>query len=123
MPAYVGRWASSRWRLPATGARRGQQPLGLGPPHDADADGLVTQNQNGGTSSPANDASGPEEISVDIDLVFATCAKCHILVVEASWPSYDHQLSELSGVAERVPAWLGEHGHAVGLGTDRYASP
>ena len=41
-------------------------------------------NQSGGTSLPGNNTSWSEEISLDLDMVSATCPSCHILLVEAS---------------------------------------
>lgn len=41
-------------------------------------------NQNGGTTPPAKNASWGQEISLDLDMVSATCPNCHILLVEAS---------------------------------------
>ena len=45
-------------------------------------------NQTGGTSYPATDAGWATEISLDLDMVSATCPKCHILLVEATTASY-----------------------------------
>ncbi len=46
--------------------------------------GCVTQvNQTGGTQLPRNNTSWSEEISLDLDMVSATCPSCHILLVEA----------------------------------------
>jgi subtilase family serine protease len=45
-------------------------------------------NQTGGTSYPTGDTGWSEEISLDIDMVSAICPQCHILLVEASSPSY-----------------------------------
>jgi subtilase family serine protease len=45
-------------------------------------------NQNGSTSYPRNNGSWSEEISLDLDMVSATCPGCHILLVEASSPTY-----------------------------------
>jgi subtilase family serine protease len=41
-------------------------------------------NQSGGTRYPRANAGWAEEISLDIDMVSATCPGCHILLVEAS---------------------------------------
>jgi subtilase family serine protease len=40
--------------------------------------------QTGGTSYPVANASWSQEISLDLDMVSATCPNCHILLVEAS---------------------------------------
>jgi subtilase family serine protease len=45
-------------------------------------------NQTGGTSYPTGDTGWSEEISLDIDMVSAVCPSCHILLVEATSPSY-----------------------------------
>jgi subtilase family serine protease len=41
-------------------------------------------NQTGGTSYPSTDAGWAEEISLDLDMVSATCPLCHILLVETT---------------------------------------
>jgi len=45
-------------------------------------------NQTGGTSYPKADGGWAEEISLDIDMVSATCPTCHILLVEATSNSF-----------------------------------
>ncbi|GAA2033522.1 hypothetical protein GCM10009839_37410 [Catenulispora yoronensis] len=40
--------------------------------------------QNGGSSYPSPDTGWAGEISLDLDMVSATCPQCHILLVEAS---------------------------------------
>jgi subtilase family serine protease len=41
-------------------------------------------NQSGGTSYPRSNGGWAQEISLDLDMVSATCPNCHILLVEAS---------------------------------------
>ncbi|NUS12644.1 MAG: hypothetical protein HOY69_14795, partial [Streptomyces sp.] len=41
-------------------------------------------NQTGGTSYPSADSGWAGEISLDLDMVSATCPQCHILLVEAT---------------------------------------
>ena len=45
-------------------------------------------NQSGGTKYPKNDGGWSQEISLDLDMVSAICPNCHILLVEASAPSF-----------------------------------
>jgi subtilase family serine protease len=45
-------------------------------------------NQNGSTSYPRSNGSWSQEISLDLDMVSAACPGCHILLVEASSPTY-----------------------------------
>ena len=45
-------------------------------------------NQSGGAAAPANNTSWAQEISLDLDMVSATCPYCHILLVEANSNSY-----------------------------------
>ena len=45
-------------------------------------------NQSGGTSYPRADTGWAEEISLDLDMVSAICPKCHILLVEATSPTF-----------------------------------
>jgi subtilase family serine protease len=46
-------------------------------------------NEDGGSSLPAPDSGWAGEISLDLDMVSATCPNCHILLVEASTASMD----------------------------------
>jgi hypothetical protein len=56
-------------------------------------------NQRGGTAPPAADAGWAGEISLDVDMVSAVCAQCHILLVETD----DNSLDNLgAGVNEAV---------------------
>jgi subtilase family serine protease len=57
--------------------------------------------QNGGTSYPAPDVGWAEEISLDLDMVSATCPRCKILLVEADSSSF----ADL-GAAENTAARL-----------------
>ncbi len=45
-------------------------------------------NQTGGTTYPRKDAGWATEISLDLDMVSATCPDCHILLVEAKTASF-----------------------------------
>ena len=45
-------------------------------------------NQTGGTRYPRANGSWAQEISLDLDMVSATCPSCHILLVEASSASF-----------------------------------
>lgn len=45
-------------------------------------------NQSGGTKLPRTNAGWATEISLDLDMVSATCPGCHILLVEASSASF-----------------------------------
>jgi subtilase family serine protease len=45
-------------------------------------------NQTGGTSYPRGNRGWAQEISLDLDMVSAVCAKCHILLVEAKTSSF-----------------------------------
>src|SRR4030095_8410113 len=44
--------------------------------------------KTGGTRFPRKNASWAEEISLDVDMVSATCPNCHILLVEATTNSF-----------------------------------
>ena len=44
--------------------------------------------QTGTSALPKKNASWAEEISLDLDMVSATCPNCHILLVEATSPSF-----------------------------------
>ncbi len=45
-------------------------------------------NQTGGTSYPAGNTGWAEEISLDVDMASAICPNCHILLVEATSPTF-----------------------------------
>jgi subtilase family serine protease len=45
-------------------------------------------NQSGGSAMPRKDAGWAQEISLDLDMVSATCPSCRILLVEASSASF-----------------------------------
>ncbi len=45
--------------------------------------------EDGSSSLPQADAGWAEEISLDLDMVSATCPQCHILLVEADQPSME----------------------------------
>ncbi len=47
-------------------------------------------NQTGGTNYPAPDPGWSEEISLDLDMVSASCPKCHIVLVEATSPTFSN---------------------------------
>ncbi len=49
---------------------------------------LKIENQTGGSSLPASDSGWGLEISLDLDMVSAICENCHILLVEATTPSF-----------------------------------
>jgi subtilase family serine protease len=58
--------------------------------------------QNGGTAPPPSDVGWAEEISLDVDMVSATCPLCHILLVEANSNSFANL-----GAAVNTAALLG----------------
>lgn len=45
-------------------------------------------NQSGGTKYPTSNGGWSQEISLDLDMVSAICPNCHILLVEASSPTF-----------------------------------
>jgi hypothetical protein len=47
-------------------------------------------NQTGGTAYPIGNASWAEEISLDLDMISATCPNCHIILVEAASTSFSN---------------------------------
>jgi subtilase family serine protease len=47
-------------------------------------------NQSGGSSLPRVDGGWAQEISLDLDMVSATCPNCKILLVEATTPSFSN---------------------------------
>lgn len=60
-----------------------------GLPECSTANGCFSKvDQNGGSSLPAPDAGWAGEISLDLDMVSATCPGCHVLLVEADSASF-----------------------------------
>ncbi|HKU67528.1 MAG TPA: S53 family peptidase [Candidatus Baltobacteraceae bacterium] len=47
-------------------------------------------NQSGGSKMPRSNGGWGQEISLDLDMVSATCPNCHILLVEASSASFSN---------------------------------
>ncbi len=74
-------------------------------------------NQSGGTKYPRGDVGWAQEISLDLDMVSATCPKCHILLVEASSSS----LTNL-GTAVNQAAKLGATEISNSYGASEFAS-
>lgn len=61
----------------------------FGLPACTTASGCFTKvNQTGGTKYPRANGGWAQEISLDLDMVSATCPDCHILLVEASSASF-----------------------------------
>jgi subtilase family serine protease len=81
-------------------------------------------NQSGGTSLPADNVQWASEISLDLDMVSATCPNCHILLVEASIPySTDLGAAEDEAVALGATEISNSYGGPEGTfdqGTDHY---
>ncbi|HEX6446547.1 MAG TPA: S53 family peptidase [Streptosporangiales bacterium] len=60
--------------------------------------------QNGGTNYPRKDAGWALEISLDLDMVSATCPDCHILLVEAKTASFANLGTAVDQAAAQHPA-------------------
>jgi subtilase family serine protease len=60
--------------------------------------------QNGGTSYPRKDAGWALEMSLDLDMVSATCPDCHILLVEAKSASFANLGAAVNQAAAQHPA-------------------
>ena len=62
----------------------------FGLPACTSANGCFSKvDENGGTNYPSPDSGWAGEISLDLDMVSATCPNCHILLVEAGSASMD----------------------------------
>jgi subtilase family serine protease len=61
-------------------------------------------NQNGGTTPPRSNGGWAQEISLDLDMVSATCPNCHILLVEASSASFANLGAAVNEAASQHPA-------------------
>jgi subtilase family serine protease len=74
-------------------------------------------NQTGGTVYPRGDAGWAEEISLDLDMVSAICPNCHILLVEATSPTF----ANLSAAVDKAVA-LGANVVSNSYGGNEYSS-
>jgi subtilase family serine protease len=74
-------------------------------------------NQTGGTRYPRANSGWAEEISLDVDMVSATCPSCHILLVEATSSS----LANL-GTAVNTAASMGAFSISNSYGGSEYAT-
>ena len=61
-------------------------------------------NQSGGTKMPRNNGGWAQEISLDLDMVSATCPDCKILLVEASSSSFKNLGTAVQYAASQKPA-------------------
>jgi hypothetical protein len=81
-------------------------------------------NQTGGTSYPKKDAGWATEISLDLDMVSATCPDCHILLVEASSTSFANLGAGVNYAATRgVSAISNSYGGSDSSQTSAYNHP
>ncbi|HET8600532.1 MAG TPA: S53 family peptidase [Segeticoccus sp.] len=68
------------------------------------ANGCFTKvNQRGTSAPPRKDAGWAQEISLDLDMVSATCPDCHILLVEADSASF----ANLGAAVQTAASWPG----------------
>jgi subtilase family serine protease len=82
-------------------------------------------NQTGGSTPPRSDAGWSTEISLDLDVVSATCPDCHILLVEASSASLTN-LAAAVNYAASVPgvvAISNSYGGTDGASMSAYEHP
>ncbi|MFE6685724.1 hypothetical protein ACFVFQ_04515 [Streptomyces sp. NPDC057743] len=59
--------------------------------------------QDGGTNYPAPEAGWAGEISLDVDMVSASCPQCHILLVEAKSANMDDVGAAVNQAAKQGP--------------------
>ncbi len=81
-------------------------------------------NQSGSTSSyPAVDAGWAEEISLDLDMVSATCPSCKILLVEANSSSLANLGAAVNTAASFKPAAISNSYGGSDLPDSSYGAP
>jgi subtilase family serine protease len=82
-------------------------------------------NQTGGTKYPRSNASWAVEISLDIDMVSATCPTCHILLVEASSNSFSNlaTAANYASTVSGVKAISNSYGGSDSSETSSYNHP
>ena len=59
-------------------------------------------NETGGSKLPRTNAGWATEISLDVDMVSATCPDCKILLVEASSAAFSHLGAAVNYAAKRL---------------------
>lgn len=90
----------------------------FGLPECGSANGCFRKvNQTGGTAYPSSDTAWSGEISLDLDMVSAICANCHILLVEA-----DSNLLSNLGSSVNTAAALGANAISNSYGGPEDAS-
>jgi Carboxypeptidase regulatory-like domain len=77
--------------------------------------------ENGGTSYPADDSGWATETALDLDAVSSACPLCHILLVEASTPSFD-DLGTAVDTAVRLGAQFVSNSYGIAGETSQAAS-
>lgn len=82
-------------------------------------------NQTGGTKYPRTNSGWATEISLDLDMVSATCPDCHILLVEASSSSFSNLGTAVNYAASQpgVVAISNSYGGSDSAGTSAYNHP
>jgi subtilase family serine protease len=81
-------------------------------------------NQTGGTKLPKTDAGWATEISLDLDMVSATCPDCKILLVEASSTSFANLGAAVNYAAtQSVSAISNSYGGSDSTGSSAYDHP
>src|SRR5579875_1342886 len=82
-------------------------------------------NQTGGTKYPRTNSGWATEISLDLDMVSATCPDCHILLVEASSSSFSNLGAAVNYAASQpgVVAISNSYGGSDSSQTSAYNHP
>jgi subtilase family serine protease len=82
-------------------------------------------NQSGGATPPRSDAGWATEVSLDLDMVSATCPSCHILLVEASSASLTNLAAGVNYAASvpGVVAISNSYGGTDGASVSAYNHP
>jgi subtilase family serine protease len=107
----------------AYGYRNAERDLGIyraqyGLPACTTANGCFRKvDQNGGTYYPSDDTGWSQETALDLDMVSAMCANCHVLLVQASTASYG-----ALATAVNTAARLGAHAISNSYGGGEYGS-
>jgi subtilase family serine protease len=82
-------------------------------------------NQSGGTTYPRKDGGWAQEISLDLDMVSATCPSCHILLVEATSSSLSNLAAgvKYAATVPGVAAISNSYGGSDTVETSAYNHP
>src|SRR6476661_9872005 len=127
-PVFTGRTVAivDAYNAPTAESDLGVYRSKFGLPLCTTANGCFKKvSQTGSTSRlPRNDGGWAQEISLDLDMVSAACPSCHILLVEASTPSFANLGAAVNYAAKQgVAAISNSYGGSDSSASSAYNHP